>query len=69
VVAVLNLGHRRLIRLRLDGLTDRELECSTGPAPGERNAWLEGATVQVHLHPASLRVFWETPEIEASARG
>lgn len=69
VVSALHLGHRRLIRLRLDGLPDRHLECSAAPRPREFGPWTEGTRVQVHIDPASVRLFYEPADRVARAGG
>lgn len=67
ITAACNLGHCCLVKLAIDGLTDRSLECAVSPAAGDRLVLNQGSVVHVHIRPSSIRVFREHHGVEVTA--
>jgi ABC-type sugar transport system ATPase subunit len=67
ITAACNLGHCWLVKLAIDGLGERHLECAVSPTLGDRIVLNQGSVVHVHIRPSSIRVFRESQDAEATA--
>lgn len=59
ITDVCNLGHCWLVKLAIDGLADRSLECAVSPAVANRLVLNQGSVVHVHIRPSSIRILRE----------